>query len=167
MGAMNIVNYLQQHSSNSIKATVLMDPGNIFNFSPQNKNYPITIKHIPTMLLWSSYFKTSQSGSMYINQNDYEICLSGSKFESDFSNHENFSDISTYQYHKAFQIKKLHDGLTNPKNSIVGNGNGYEIAQTINNYILPFFDYYLNGKKSKIFDNCQAISNQSQIKCKE
>ena len=55
----------------------------------------------------------------------------------DFSNHNNFCDFSTFQYHPAYANKNIRKELT------VGSGNGYEIAVMINNKILSFFNSYL------------------------
>jgi predicted dienelactone hydrolase len=49
--------------------------------------------------------------------------------------------------------------------SFLGTGNGKEIANTINSYLLEFFDTYLKGNKNNSFANCVALSEDSYMKC--
>lgn len=165
MGAMNIVYYLNNNVRKNIKMTILMDPGNIFNFYPNNKNYPIDIPNIPTMLIWSSNFKVNMHGSMKVYRTSFEVTLSPDlAIESNFTNHENFSDLSTLQYSPAYMIPKLHNAFLEPKNSTLGNGNGVEVAKTINSYMILFTDYYMKNIHSKALMDCYKITN-SEVKC--
>lgn len=167
MGAMNIVYYLKNNVRKNIKMAILMDPGNIFNFYPNNKNYPIDIPNIPTMLIWSSNFKVNMHGSMKLYKSDYEVTLSPNlTIESNFTNHENFSDLSTLQYSPAYMIPKLHKEFLEPKNSTLGNGNGYEVAKTINSYITVFVDYYMKNRNTEVFKNCYKITN-TEVRCEK
>ena len=167
MGAMNIVYYLKNNVRKNIKMAILMDPGNIFNFYPNNKNYPIDIPNIPTMLIWSSNFKVNMHGFMKLYKSDYEVTLSPNlTIESNFTNHENFSDLSTLQYSPAYMIPKLHKAFLEPKNSTLGNGNGYEVARTINSYITVFVDYYMKNRNTEIFENCYKITN-TEVRCEK
>lgn len=160
MGAMNIAYYLRNTPDRKIKAAVLMDPGNILNFYPNNKNYPIDIPNFPTMLIWSSNFKVTQHGSMKLRHSDYEITLSPNvDIESNFTNHENFSDMSTLQYHPAYMITKLHNAFVEPKNSTLGIANGYEIANIINTYIIGFMDNNIKSQNVQSITECHQIKN--------
>lgn len=155
MGGMNIVNYLKQNPSLKPQATVIMDPGNIL----ESANYPIKSNNIPSLTLWSSYFKQNMHSSIIESKNTYEVVLTPQESNINFSNHENFSDLSTNQYSEPFQIKSLRYGLTTPENFGIGYGNGYEITTIINQYLLNFLDTYLKNKPSKTFNNCQKLTN--------
>lgn len=65
-----------------------------------------------------------------------------------FSNHENFSDLSTLQYHPAYQIPKISDALTNADYMGVGYGDGNAIAKDINAHLHGFFNIYLKNLPS-------------------
>lgn len=122
MGAMNLVDYLREHNNPNIKATILMDPGNMLSYhvSQEHKIYIIETPKMPMFLLWSANFKLNMNESMALNKSDYEVILSPNlASESNFTNHENFSDYSTLQYHPAFAQPKVSPNLD------VGSGDGY------------------------------------------
>jgi dienelactone hydrolase len=161
MGGMNIVSLLKQSHYNNVHAVCLMDPGNVL----WKANYPLSKSVIPTMVIWSSYFKKSSTGSMILGKNNYSIELRLTNANYHFSNHENFSDLSTLQYNASFQIPKIHRGLTNSDFMGVGYSNGYKISKEINQYILTFLNLYLKNIQSETLENCKAISKNSNILC--
>lgn len=140
MGAMNIIYYLQQHSPlTPIKAAVFLDPGNVLG----QKNYPIALKHYSSMILWSSYFRAHMNGSMNPKEGDQEIVLTPNSQDINFSNHFNLTDYSTLQYHPVLANKSIQSYLTEASHVNLGQGDGYFLATTINQYVLAYFDRYL------------------------
>jgi hypothetical protein len=140
MGAMNLIYYLQQNKHlTSINAAVFLDPGNVLG----QKNYPITIQNYPTMVLWSSYFRTHMNGTVNLKDHDQEIILTPDQSDINFSNHINFTDYSTIQYHPLLADKSIQAYLTDADHVNLGKGDGYFIASTLNQYVLAYFDQYL------------------------
>jgi len=138
-GAMSIVNLLKQNQNyKEVRAVILMDPGD----GLMQANYPLSKFSIPKMTMWSSLFKNEAHGSSLVGEYNYEIILKPKNANDNFSDHNNFSDNSTLQYHPAYQIKKIHKLLA------VGNGDGYTIAKEINDYVLNFFNRYLKNEAS-------------------
>lgn len=143
-GAMSIVNFMKKNKNNKdIKSIVLMDPANML----LQANYPLPKFNIPSMIMWASQFKKEWKGSALLGKNNYEVIVKPKNEKDNFSNHENFSDNSTLQYHPAYQIPIVH------KEIMVGEGNGYEISRDINDYILTFLDNHLKKNGHKNFSN--------------
>ena len=133
-GGMSIVNLLNQYSAHpKIKAVILMDPGNNLGI----KNYPIFLPEIPTLVMWSASFKDATHGSTVLKKNVHNFVILNKNQDKNYSNHNNFCDFSTLQYHPGYSNLNVHRELT------VGTGNGVEIAKIINEKILVFFDTYL------------------------
>lgn len=160
MGAMNIMYLLSSMNNTNIKGAALMDPGNVLK-----DNYPVKHTTIPTLVLWSAWFKNAMHASITLAKNIYSVELRDRTTTNKFSNHENFSDLSTLQYHPAYQIPKIYVGLTNSDYMGVGYGDGNAIAIDINAYLLAFFDRHLKNRTSQIFDQCASLSANSQIVC--
>lgn len=156
-GGMSIVNYLKQNTHvGNIKAVMLLDPGNLL----KEKNYPIPKFVLPTMTIWSSKFKIDFQGSVLLGKNNYEVILKNKNSEDTFSDHMNFSDDSTLQYHPAYQIP------TTEKVS-VGKGNGYELSKIINSYTLVFLDSFLKNDSNQYQHllACKNLNKDSTLLC--
>ena len=141
MGAMNIVAVVKENKQPfPIQAIVLMDPGNIKG----RVNYPLPQFNYPSLVLWSSYFKHQMHGSMKLGKDGHEVVLS-SGHSVGYSNHLNFTDLSTLQYHPAYQIQPIYQWITSPKNMGVGKENGIILASDINQEISNFLHKYLKN----------------------
>lgn len=143
MGAMNIVDMMKNDSQlPPIQTVVLMDPGNIKGVA----NYPLPRLDCPILILWSSYFKRQLHGSTNLGKDNDEVVLS-SDHSVEYSNHLNFTDLSTLQYHPGYQIQSVHQWITDPKNMGVGRENGDILALNINKEISNFLNRYLKMDK--------------------
>lgn len=161
LGAMNLIDYGKQYSNSNIKATILLDPGSMQTYAAKQRGegFIFSTPKSSTLLMWSSNFRTNMPGVMKLKESDFEVVLSPNLLmESNFSNHENFSDYSTLQYHPSFNQSKI---LTNLN---VGYGDGYKITKTISDYILDFLNYNLYDEKMK-FIQCDISNNYSIVKC--
>ena len=162
MGGMSIVNMFKQgYYESGIKDIILMDPGNIL----ESANYPIMPIAKPSMIIWSSNFKYLLHGKMVLGKNDFEILLAGSVKDIDYSNHENFSDLSTLQYNSAYKIDAVYSLITDPQHLGVGLGNGYDISSAINDYIINFFDLHLKKRYSELLQSCHAKIKKTLLFC--
>ena len=124
MGAMNIVNLLKEKEISNLKSVLLMDPGNII----AEANYPIKPIRVPTMFLWASNFKNILKGANILAKNNFEVILAPAHNNINYSNHLNFTDLSTLQYHPGYQITLIKKSLLNTKRLGIGSGNGLIIA---------------------------------------
>ncbi|HXH54889.1 MAG TPA: hypothetical protein VNK03_03995, partial [Gammaproteobacteria bacterium] len=155
-GAMSIVNRLKQNKNyNHIKSILLMDPADML----MQKNYPLPPFSIPTMIMWSSYFKKEVKGEALLGKNNYEVILKPKNASDSFTHHNNFSDQGTLQYHPVYRPPSVH------KEIAVGNGNGYEIATSINYYVLTFLDNYLKNKGAEKNLECKDFDDIYLLKC--
>lgn len=160
-GAMSIVNLLKNKTStNNIKALILLDPANMLGVT----NYPLPDLNIPTITIWSPQFKINMHGSSKPAKNSITVTLKPKDAANNYSGHNNFMDSSTFQYHPAYQIPSLQK-LPKLEKFGLGSGDGYEIASTINDYILIFTNNYLNSDSKKFELRCEAF-NQSYL-CEE
>jgi hypothetical protein len=55
--------------------------------------------------------------------------------------------------------------FNHPPTGFLGTGNGWEIASSVNSYLLQFFDIYLKGKENSAFNDCTAFKKNTYIKC--
>jgi uncharacterized protein YkvS len=55
---------------------------------------------MPSMVMWSSTFKRLLNGHVTLALNSSEVIL-------DLTNHQNFSDMGTLQYHPALNIAEV------------------------------------------------------------
>lgn len=133
-GGMSIVHLLNRYPiRQKIKAIVLMDSGNNLGA----KNYPLVLPNIPTLAMWSATYKKEVHGSTLLKKDVHDFVIQNEEQNTNYSNHNNFCDFSTLQYHPAYSNTNVHKELT------VGTGNGFEIAKIINNKVLTFFNTYL------------------------
>ena len=161
MGAMSIVNLLKENQNIHVNSILLMDPGNIL----EGANYPIKPINSPTMIIWSSMFKHILKGQTILGKNNFELVLSPSIENINYSNHENFTDLSTLQYHPAYNIPQIHETILNPKTLGIGLENGYTIANDIKNYTLLFFNMYAKHEQNKSLEMCRSIDKNTILNC--
>lgn len=154
-GAMSIVNlYKQGWNLENVKTILLMDPGDLL----KKINYPLPRFDLPAMTIWSSQFKKDMEGSVLLGNENYEVILQPQNGSSNFSNHHNFYDISTLQYHSTYQIPCLRHQYNEE-------GDGYKIAIAINNYSLVFLNSYLKGELNPALIQCESLNLGYIIKC--
>jgi dienelactone hydrolase len=141
---MTIVNLLKQQQWRKpyLKSAVILDPGDLLG----RANYPLPKSVIPTLLLWSSRFKHYMHGFAHKNKMLQQIVLTDAQHNIFYTNHEDFSDISTMQYHPGYQLPQVQKLLHNHHYFLVGSANGYKIAEEINKYIVNFCDRWLKQK---------------------
>jgi predicted esterase len=155
-GAMSIVNLLKQNKNyNHIKSILLMDPADML----MQANYPLPSFSVPSMIMWSAYFKKEVKGEALLGKNNYEVILKPKNASDAFSHHNNFSDQGTLQYHPAYRLPFIHRKIS------VGEGNGYEIATAINYYALTFLNNYLQNKGPEKNLECKDFNDIYLIKC--
>lgn len=77
--------------------------------------------------------------------------------------HNTFQDLATLQYQPAAQFDfLLNNSLAS---SVVGAADGYDFTNEVNLYLLFFFNHFLKGESSSIFESCKAISTNSLLYC--
>lgn len=155
MGAMSIVNLLKKLPLSNVKAILLMDPGNIL----ETANYPIQLKGIPLMMMWSSKFKDLLRGSTVLDSNQFELIMDG--------NHQNFSDFSTLQYHPVLKRPSIRSFLVDSKNLGVGMNDGYELSQVIFTYSVSFLGQYLKDQENHLTSSCHSEKRKVVLSCRK
>jgi hypothetical protein len=107
------------------------------------------------------------SESAILGENHLEMILTPNKDNLDFSNHMNFSDLSTLQYHPALQNSAVQTYLHDQQKINVGLGDGFEISKLINQYALQFsersFRMSSSSDPSVIQDLCNTSDSKVQI----
>lgn len=147
MGAMTLA-YILNNNQQPIKisAIALMDPGT----SLGKQNYPIHDFKIPTIVLWSAYFKYKMQGTIKKTHTSTEKVITPTQNNITYSNHLNFTDYSTLQYQAVFHEKNIKTVIYNPQNMWLGSGNGINISEEVNHTLLDFFNANLqDGSESK------------------
>jgi hypothetical protein len=99
-----------------------------------------------------------------LEKNGFLVTISPDEKNHHYSYHMNFTDYSTIQYLPAEQLA-LNYFKQQGKKSMFGTGNGWEITNSINVYLLQFFDTYLKGKENLTFKKCQPLASNTFIKC--
>ena len=107
-------------------------------------NYPLPDLNIPTLTVWSLQLKIDWHGRSVPAKNGITVTLKPQNAADDYSGHNNFMDSSTLQYHPAYQIPALQK-LPKLEKFALGEGDGYEIATKLNNYVLTFLNHYLKS----------------------
>jgi hypothetical protein len=93
----------------------------------------------------------------------YSAVITPSLTNDTYSQHANFADVSTLQYqpiiNQAFTYVASQGGLA------IGTGNGFDITNSVNNYLLQFFNYYLKNQGSNPFTGCSPLTNNTVLIC--
>lgn len=111
--------------------------------------------HMPTPVI--SAFELGEKG--------YLVKLSPNDDNYNYSDHQNFSDVSTLQYLAAYKVYGAYLKKQGHELGFVGKGNGWEITHSINTYLVEFFDTFLKNKKNIAFKSCMPLSKNTLIKC--
>ena len=62
-------------------------------------------------------------------------------------------------------IKKIVTSLNSTRATMLGTGNGWEITDSINTYLVQFFNTYLKGEENPAFKKCIPLHKDTYIKC--
>lgn len=62
-------------------------------------------------------------------------------------------------------IKKIVTSFNASASNMLGTGNGWEITDAINTYLVNFFDAYLKNKENPLFKKCTPLYKDTYIKC--
>ena len=62
-------------------------------------------------------------------------------------------------------IKKIITSLNSSRAAFLGTGNGWEITDSINTYLVQFFNIYLKGEENPAFKKCIPLYKNTHIKC--
>jgi hypothetical protein len=144
------------------------------------KEYPIPVLHqegsfdhyrcsyysIADCALDPRKFNLNSNGFLVIHQIDE------SQKNLTFCDHNNFSDYSTLQYHPSltygFEILNQTPDSQEPGllNLFLGTGNGWKLTQSINKYLLQFFNSILKDGDEHPFGDCsQPLTINSKLIC--
>lgn len=132
------------------------------SFEPKNA--------MPSMPFISAYWRTMfrwLNLHYRLNKNGFLVTLSPTENDKHYSYHMNFTDFSTLQYMPVYQASMNHDHSKKVRQDFgnyLGNGNGLQIAKSINLYLLDFFNVFLKHKKNS-FRDCSSLTNNTYIKC--
>ncbi len=127
--------------------------------------------HASTWIQIYSGGNKSYSGTdrFITNRNGYHIVLKSHTDSALFSDHNNFSNHSTLQYHPVIQAFNRHPpqekevkealeaGIIASKMQ-VGHGDGVEIAGTINQYLCGFYQTFLLRKPHVLFSTPHGLA---------
>ncbi len=153
-----------------LKAAVSLDAGPENALNPRT-TYTFTKFAIPFMHMIAANRQIINVGRTFkveMGDENYLVGIAPNEQNHDYSEHSSFSCYSTWQYLPAWKIyKKYYDEQGMHKMSMlqVGNGDGWEIAHSVNTYIVKFFDTYLKNEKDPRFKQCTALSNNTFMKC--
>lgn len=111
----------------------------------------------------------SGSGTFISGRNGYHIVLKNHTDSALYSDHNNFSDRATLQYHPVIQAFNLHPPqMKEVKDALaaeiiaspmqVGRGDGGEIARTINQYLCGFYQTFLQRKSHNLFSTSNGVT---------
>ena len=64
-----------------------------------------------------------------------------------------------------FAIKTFHNKSVAENLKYIGKGNGWDITAAMNIYLLQFFNTYLKGETNQSLLNCDALSDNTYMKC--
>jgi len=161
LGGLAIVDAAHKHQ-NWFQAVATMDEGSM----PEPAASEIYYSKLttPVLYLYAAYSYFWRTQSLHTPTQDidaaYTVAITPALTNSTYSGHWNFMDLSTLQYQPL--IKKSFDDY-NRKNSgprFIGDGNGVDITNTINAYLLNFFNFYLknNGNGDNPFTGCNPLN---------
>ncbi len=140
------------------KSAIALDVAPIGN----NEDYPLaTQMPIPFLFGMSANFKQANfpiNMKFDLNLDSYYVGFAPTVANEDYSQHMSYSDLGTFQYQPL--LKTLFT-------SALGMGNGYNIINSVNIYLLQFFDTYLKDKSNPVFNHkaCIPLSSNSYISC--
>lgn len=101
-----------------------------------------------------------------LGNHNYLIGISPEEKNHEYSLHMNFADDSTLQYAPAYQADfdylQKHPG---GEKFWLGSGNGWEITESVNTYLLKFFDMYLKNETAPEFKQCKTLTKNTYVKC--
>ncbi|MGQ3892348.1 alpha/beta hydrolase [Legionella sp. CNM-4043-24] len=105
-------------------------------------------------------------GAIYVNkakQTDFDISIiEGLGRELNDLSGMSLEKMSTAELEPVVKkIAVLHTMLAAP----LGEGNGWEITEAVNTYLLGFFDTYLKEKTNPSFNECIPLYKNTYIKC--
>lgn len=129
---------------------------------------------------WQRRYSGESSAPLRLAERNYHVLLSPDASETGYSDHNNFSDTATLQYHPLSKIFEkflmdleahapgtLASQGADPENPfcIGGKADGYEVARTINQYIQQFFDTFLKKQSHVTFRIGMPITG-TLMRCK-
>ena len=145
---------------------------------PTRSGYPIPILHQEASLsrygCTYSYLPKWQCeidpGLFNLNQNGFEVIhqMDDSKKYMNYSDHMNFSDLSTLQYHPSINELVKNENAYDPalSNTYLGIANGWEVTNNINEYLLNFFNSTLKEENEHPFGDCKKpLTKNSKLIC--
>ncbi len=158
LGAQTVVK--MAHTNHSLfQAAVAFDP-----FIQESMGLaPIDSFAIPFMIVDSAQIQSVVSGNLAIN--NYFLGLTPNKANITYSAHFNFIDMGTLQYTQLIPVLAAQYGVSIEDLVNVGTGDGYEIANNINTYLVAFFNMYLKNQQNQNLTNCTTLTNNTYILC--
>ena len=102
---------------------------------------------------------------LLVTDNAFSAVITPSLTNQTYSVHNNFTDYSTLQYQPL--INKAIAYAKKTGQAPVGDGDGYDIANSITAYLLAFFDFYLksNGVGANPFSGCIPLAKNTVLIC--
>jgi dienelactone hydrolase len=168
LGGLAVVDAAHKNQ-NWFQAVATMDEGSM----PEPEASAIFYSKLttPVLYLWSAGVYERLTKNSHIPAQDidaaYTVAITPALTNMTYSGHQNFNDSSTLQYQPL--MKKSYEYLyrKNPGPRFIGDGNGFDITNTINTYLLNFFDFYLknNGNGYNPFTGCNPIAKDSLMTC--
>ena len=161
-----LINELTLNDPTLFKAAATLDVAPIGN----NQDHRlVTTIPIPFLFTMSASFKDlvfPPNTLFEFNKNTYYVGLSPNIQNQDYSEHLNYTDYGTIQYQPLISDLFSIMALTSP-GLFLGNGNGYNIINSVNIYLLQFFDTYIKNKPNDVFNttNCNILTSNSYIVC--
>lgn len=161
-----LINDLTLSNPGLFKAAAALDVAPIGNNeSPSlDTNMPI-----PFLFGMTASFKNlvyPANTSFEFNQNTYYVGFSPNTQNQEYSEHLNYTDYGTLQYQPL--ISELLGVLAQSSPGLfLGNGNGYDITNSVNSYLLQFFDTYIKSQPNNVFNtnNCSPLTTNTYIVC--
>jgi hypothetical protein len=146
---------------------------------PTKKVYPIPVLHQTSSI--NRYvcrkspekcFFVPDPMTFDLGNNGYLVVheIDESKEFMTYTDHPNFSDLSTLQYHPALKVfvdyKNAQTTPDFPANSFLGTADGWELTHNINKYLLKFFNFYLKTENDNPFGDCShPVTEHSKLMC--
>lgn len=155
IGGLSVATLAQEHS-NWFQAIATLDmsviPGGI-----AQKKFIIPCMH----MVRADKLSQLPPGTIELGNYGYLVILSPNEQDLKYSDHMNFSDYSTIQYLPAAQLYTKHTG----DGPLLGNGNGWEITDSINTYLVQFFNMFFKYHVNEKLLNCIALTNNTYMQC--